>query len=62
MNGLNLKWTTTHKHLGVKINSQFKDDDDIKRQMKSLYASGNGLVCNFRQCSPEVKMQLFKTG
>ena len=37
------------------------DDCDIYRQMKTLYARGNILVCKFRSCSGEVKDQLFKT-
>ena len=55
LNDNNIEWTDKHKHLGV-IRSDFADDCDIKRQMKSIYAKGK-----FNDCSKEVKVHLFKT-
>ena len=36
-----LKWTTQHKYLGIIISQDMRDDSDIKRQVKSVYARGN---------------------
>jgi len=37
------------------INASLKDDDDIQRQVKSLYCAANKLGGTFDQCSPAVK-------
>jgi len=37
-------------------NASLKDDDDIQRQVKSLYCAANKLRDTFDQCSPAVKM------
>jgi len=47
------------KYLGVLINASLKDDDDIQRQVKSLYCAANKLKGTFDQCSPAVKNTLF---
>ena len=47
------------KYLGVWINASVKDDDDIQRQVKSLYCAANKLRGTFDQCSPAVKNTLF---
>ena len=36
-------------------------DDDIKQQIRSLYARGNVLISKFRKCDHNVKVKLFKT-
>ena len=38
------------KYLAVINSSNCKDDDDLNRQMRSLYGRGNALVRNFKQC------------
>jgi len=43
------------KYLGVWMNASLKDDDDIQRQVKSLYCAANKLRGTFDQCSPAVK-------
>ena len=48
------------KYLGVWINALLKDDDDIQRQVKSLYCAANKLRGTFDQCSPAVKNTLFR--
>ena len=55
------KWVDECKYLGVFISKDCKDNVDIKRQIRALYARGNILVRNFIKCSPDVKIQLFKT-
>jgi len=43
------------------INASLKDDDDdIQRQVKSLYCTANELRGTFDQCSPAVKNILFR--
>jgi len=48
------------KHLRVWIYASLKDDDDIQRQVKSLYCAANKLRGTFDQCSPAVKTVLFR--
>jgi len=54
-------WTTFDqvKYLGVRINASLKDDDDIQRQVKSLYCAANKLRGTLDQCSPAVKTLYF---
>ena len=56
-----LSWKAQKKYLGYVLNSKYSDDDDIQRQMASLYTRGNMLNRNFSHCSHDVKLQLFKT-
>ena len=56
-----LNWITEQKYLGAIIRSDKSDNSDILRQIRSTYTQGNTLVNSFRQCSKEVKCQLFKT-
>ena len=49
------------KYLGVVMSDNCTNDRDITRQMRSLYARGNLIIRNFKHCSNEVKIQLFKT-
>ena len=50
----------SHKYLGHVINCNAKDDDDIKNQVRCLYARGNNIVRNFKHCSVLVKKRLFQ--
>jgi hypothetical protein len=43
------------------MTSDFKDDRDIKRQIRAIYSKGNILISKFRKCSNEIKVQLFKS-
>jgi hypothetical protein len=61
LNNRPLKWVDENKYLGMIISNDCKDNMDIKRQIRALYARGNILVRNFVKCSPDVKVQLFKT-
>jgi hypothetical protein len=61
LDGKPVSMVTEHKYLGVFITSDFKDDRDIKRQIRAIYARGNILISKFRKCSNEVKVQLFKS-
>jgi len=62
LNGVCVQFFDQVKYLGVWINASLKDDDDdIQRQVKSLYCAANKLRGTFDQCSPAVKNTLFYT-
>ena len=54
-----LEYVQSVKYLGVIINEMFNDNDDVKRQMRCLYARSNMLLSNFYSCTNEVKSRLF---
>jgi len=59
LNGARVQFLNQVKYLGVRINASLKDDDDIQRQVKSLYFAANKLRGTFDQCTPAVKNTLF---
>ena len=61
LNGMVLNFVTNEKYLGVFISNDLYDDSDIQRQTRSIYARGNSLVRKFRNCSDDIKRQLFKS-
>ena len=56
-----LKEVTSFKYLGHIISNDLKDDLDIQRQYKAIYARGNALIRTFSYCSSPVKNELFKS-
>ena len=56
-----IKVVNKEKYLGAIIVNDNFDDEDIKRQMRSIYAKGNVLIKNFRNCKDDIKLLLFKT-
>ena len=61
MNDKTLEYVDTVKYLGVYISGNFKDDVDIKRQLRSLYASGNTISNKFSACSKNIQLQLLES-
>ncbi len=61
LNNVIIEYVDNVKYLGVVISSQFKDDIDITRQLRSLYASGNTILHRFSACSTPVKLQLLES-
>ena len=51
LNGIRVQFLDQLKYLGVWINASLKSDDDIQRQVKSLYCAANKLRGTFDQCS-----------
>ena len=49
------------KYLGHVITDDLKDDNDIARQYKIIYAQGNALIRKFFMCSDHVKCTLFRS-
>ena len=61
LNGDTLKFVKDIKYLGMFLNQDGSDIDDMKRQMCSFYSRGNTLIRKFRCCTDSVKTKLFKT-
>jgi len=49
------------KYLGLFLTDDLQDDQDLMRQLRSIYCYGNMLIKKFKCCSDDVKTQLFKT-
>ena len=61
LGGKLLSFVDKHCYLGVTLSHDRSDELDMKKQMKSVYARGNGLIRQFRHCSEDVKCKLFKS-
>ena len=55
MNGESIMEVPFVKYLGHVISADMKDDLDIMRQCRQLYAQGNALARRFHMCSDIVK-------
>ena len=60
LNGKTLDYVENIKYLAV-ILSNLKDDEDILRQVRCLYASANTLIHKFARCSQHVKVILVES-
>ena len=56
-----VKLVDSHKYLGVIISEDLCDNKDICKSTRTLYARGNSIISNFRYCTEDVKVQLFKS-
>ena len=56
-----LAYVDTFKYLGHYITSDFKDNMDIAREVRSLYCRGNTLVRKFNFLNHEIKCSLFRS-
>lgn len=59
--GTPISFTDKIKYLGVCLNADLKDDDDLHRQTRMLYGIGNKLKSCFSKCSSKVKNILFQS-
>ena len=48
-------------YLGYLLSEDQSDDDDITKQMRTLYIRSNELLRMFRYCTIVVKMELFRS-
>ena len=55
MNGESIKEVPFIKYLGGVISAELKDDLDIMRQCRQVYAQGNALARRFHMCSDNAK-------
>ena len=56
-----LKVCSETKYLGHFFSDDIRDDRDVLRQCRKLYAQGNMLLRKFHMCTPDVKVSLFRT-
>ena len=56
-----LNEVTETKYLGYYLTDDGKDDRDMTRACRQLYAQGNSLVRKFHMCTEKVKIKLFTT-
>ena len=61
MNNEKLDYTDSIKYLGFTFRSDKKDDNDMLRQMRTLYTKSNRLLRLFHCCSIDVKLALFRS-
>ena len=56
-----LEYIPCTKNLGFTFNMNSQDDDDMLRQMRTLYIRSNKLLRTIYYCSYEVKLKLFRS-
>ena len=56
-----LAYISQTKYLGFMFNTNAQDDEDMLRQMRTLYIRSNKLLRTFHYCSTDVKLELFKS-
>ena len=61
IDGDSITQVSSVKYLGHYICADFKDNIDINRQCRQIYAQGNLLIRKFGNCSSDVKTFLFNT-
>ena len=61
MNGESIKEVPFVKYLGHVISADMKDDLDIMRQCRQLYAQRNALARRFHMCLDNVKVTIFRS-
>ena len=61
LNGVNIRHVAKENYLGYCISDDCYDDDHIQKEIRGIYARGNMLIRNFKQCTDDVKAKLYKT-
>ena len=56
-----LQFVNEFRYLGHILHNSLKDDYDVLREIRSMYARTNMLIRKFAKCSFYVKMRLFKS-
>ena len=56
-----LEYISCTKYLSFTFNMNSQDDDDMLRQMRTLYIRSNKLLRTFHYCSIDVKLELFRS-
>ena len=56
-----LEYISQTKFLGFIFNTNAQDDEEMLRQMRTLYIRSNKLIRTFHYCSTDVKLELFKS-
>ena len=58
INSAHIPYTDSIKYLGLTFTSSHKDDNDILRHMRTLYARSNRLVRLLHSCKKDVLLEL----
>ena len=58
--GNSLEVVSNHPYLGIIIDANCRDNQDIQRQIKAIYSRGNAMIKRFKLCNNDVKVRLFK--
>ena len=53
-----LEYISQTKYLGFMFNTNAEDDEDMPRQMHTLYIRSNKLLRNIQYCSTDVNLEL----
>ena len=61
LNGKKMIYVDSIKYLGYIVDSQLRNDCDLKRQLRSIYCKSNMLIRKFYSCSYEVKTTLYRS-
>lgn len=61
LNGRALDIVDKYNYLGYQFDSDLNDNDSILKHCRSLYIRGNTIVRNFRNCTQNVKCELFRS-
>jgi len=56
-----LQFVSHFKYLGHSITSSLSDNDDIQREIRSMFVRCNLLIRRFSNCSKAVKLKLFQS-
>ena len=60
LDNITISYATSFKYLGVYIDENFNDEQDINRQLLAcLYAKSNMVIKKFHNCSNDIKATLF---
>ena len=61
LSGAEIGHVNSETYLGYVINDNLSDELSIKKETRNLYARGNVLIRNFKHCTDNVKVTLFRT-
>ena len=61
LDGVCLQFVEQFKYLGHILDNKLHDDQDINREIRNLFVRVNILLRRFKNCSKDVKIQLFRS-
>ena len=59
--GIDIEFTDNVTYLGYILTDNMDDGSAMKKEARNIYIRGNTLIRNFKHCTKEVKVSLFKT-
>ena len=59
--GIDIEFTDNVTYLGYVLTDNMDDGSTMKKEARNIYIHGNTLIRNFKHCTKEVKVSLFKT-